>query len=92
VFGDFKYDAIFLISVDGVHCRTYEARKKPTASIYSHKYQGPALSYELGISVFEDRLVWINGPFDASTHDITMFRNEVNLGGFFEFALAVSRC
>ncbi len=59
-----------------MHCKTYEARKNPTAKVYSHKSHGPALAYELGIAVFENRLVWINGPFDASTHDITMFRNE----------------
>ena len=76
VFGEFKDDPIFIISVDGVHCKTYEARKNPTAKVYSHKTHGPGLAYELGIAVFESRLVWINGPFDASVHDITMFRNE----------------
>ena len=25
--------------------------------------------------MYESRLVWINGPFDASVHDITIFRN-----------------
>ena len=75
LFGKFEKDPIFIISVDGVHCRTYEARKKPTADVYSHKSHGPAVSYELGIAVFENRLVWINGPFDASVHDVTIFRN-----------------
>ncbi|KAG7365076.1 DDE superfamily endonuclease [Nitzschia inconspicua] len=75
VFGDFKNDPIFIISVDGVHCRTFEARKKPTGKVYSHKSHGPGLAYELGIAVYESRLVWINGPFDASVHDIMMFRN-----------------
>ena len=65
-----------VISVDGVHCRTYEARKNPTAKVYSHKTHGPGVAYELGIAVYENRLVWINGPFHASTHDITIFRGE----------------
>jgi hypothetical protein len=79
VFGNFdQEETVFLISVDGVHCKTYEARKQPTASVYSHKSHGPALAYELALSVFENRLVWINGPFNASTHDITMFRNHVS--------------
>ena len=30
--------------------------------------------YELGISIRENLLVWINGPFLPSTHDITIFR------------------
>jgi hypothetical protein len=74
--GNFEHDTVFVISVDGVHCKTYEARKHPSAKVYSHKNHGPAVAYELGIAIYEDRLVWIKGPFDASTHDITMFRNE----------------
>ena len=81
VLGNFERDdVVFLISVDGVHCKTYEARKCPTAKVYSHKSKGPALAYELALSVYENRLVWINGPFDASVHDITMFRNHVSAG------------
>ncbi|KAG7340892.1 hypothetical protein IV203_024435 [Nitzschia inconspicua] len=49
VFGEFKNDPIFVISVDGVHCKTYEARKNPTAKVYSHKSHGPAVAYELGL-------------------------------------------
>jgi hypothetical protein len=60
--------------VDGVHCRTGECRKNPTSKRYSHKFGGPGLAYELGISIRENRLVWINGPFLPSTHDITIFR------------------
>jgi hypothetical protein len=78
--GDFEHDTIFIITVDGVHCRTYEARKNPTAKVYSHKTHGPAVAYELGLAIYEDRLVWINGPFDASTHDIAMFRSEHDPG------------
>ena len=28
------------------------------------------------MSVFENRLVWLNGPFPASRHDITIFRED----------------
>jgi hypothetical protein len=62
--------------VDGIHCKTYEARKNPSSKIYSHKSHGPALAYELGISIYENKLVWISGPFKASVHDISMFRND----------------
>lgn len=74
--GDFEYDTVFLLTVDGVHCRTYEARKNPTSKVYSHKNQGPAVAFELGLAIYEDRLVWINGPFDASVHDKTMFESK----------------
>lgn len=73
---EFEQDTIFLISVDGVHCKTYEARKNPSSKIYSHKSSGPALAYELGISIYENKLVWIAGPFPASVHDISIFRND----------------
>ena len=70
MFGNFENDPIFIVSVDGVHCKTYEARKNPTAKVYSHKYHGPGVAYEIGLAIFENRLVWINGPFGASVHDI----------------------
>jgi hypothetical protein len=69
-----KDDAVFIISVDGVHCRTYECRKNPSSKWYSHKHNGPGLTYELAIAIRTNNLVWINGPYKASTHDITMFR------------------
>jgi len=41
---------------------------------YSHKFNGPGLSYELGISIYHSDLVWIRGPAPAATHDLTIFR------------------
>jgi hypothetical protein len=71
---------IFLITVDGVHCSTCEPTH-PTLSknpkYYSHKFKQAALTYELGISVYENKLVWIKGPKPASKHDITVFRSEL---------------
>ena len=45
---------------------------------FSHKFNGPGLSYELAIAIHSNRLVWINGPFPAATSDITIFRSEAN--------------
>ena len=42
---------------------------------YSHKFEGPALDYEIGISLYENKVVWVNDPFKASKHDITIFRS-----------------
>ncbi len=48
--------------------------KHPTMSknpaFYSHKFGSAGLNYELGISVFENKLVWMNGPFKAGKPDI----------------------
>ena len=60
---------VFLMSIDGVHCRIQEPQH-PTLSqdpsYYSHKFNGPALHYELGLSIHKSCLVWINGLFIAS--------------------------
>lgn len=72
--GGFDDEEIFIISVDGVHCRITEVRKDPGAKWYSHKFNASGVSYELGIAVRSNRLVWINGPFPASEHDVTIFR------------------
>ena len=68
-------DAVFCLSVDGVHCRTNEIRTAPSAQLCSHKFNHPAFAYELGISIYENKLVWINGPFYAGVSDITIFRS-----------------
>jgi len=68
---------VFILTVDGVHCPTQEP-KHPTLSknskFYSHKFKQAALAYEIGLSVFENRVLWMNGPFPAATHDVMIFR------------------
>jgi hypothetical protein len=34
------------------------------------------LNYELGISLSESKLVWMNGPFRAGLNDVQVFKNE----------------
>jgi len=67
----------FLISVDGVHCPIQEPTKNHQYSknpkYYSHKFQRSALAYEVGISIFTNQIVWINGPFPAGTGDPDIF-------------------
>ena len=71
---------IFIISVDGVHCRVHEP-KHPLCSKnkehYSHKFKQAGLTYELALSVYLNRLVWMRGPGKASKHDITVFREKL---------------
>ena len=65
------------MTVDGTHCPVEEP-KHPTlsqdTSFFSHKFNRAAVSYELAISTYEQKLIWINGPFPAGTHDITIYR------------------
>jgi hypothetical protein len=64
----------FLLTVDGVHCRVSEAKTVEYKKMYSHKFHQAAFDYEIGLSVYESRLVWVNGPFPASFNDISIFR------------------
>eukprot|EP00934_Nitzschia_sp_Nitz4_P005904 Nitzschia sp. Nitz4//scaffold798_size1094//38//1071//NITZ4_009331-RA/size1094-snap-gene-0.0-mRNA-1//1//CDS//3329558184//5894//frame0 len=66
----------WVISVDGTHCATNEPRTGPTTidrSVYSHKKGRAGLAYEIGISLTESKVVWLNGPFKAGKNDITIF-------------------
>ena len=70
--------AKFIISVD---CRDHKIseKKHPRYNVdqsFASKKHGKhaALKYELALSVWSDKIVWINGPFKATNHDITIFR------------------
>jgi len=76
-FGDIP---IFLVSVDGFHCEIQEPStgtwsKNP--EYYSHKFHKAALAYEVALSVYQNKVVHINGPFKASTQDTTIFKGGV---------------
>jgi len=65
--------------VDGVHCQINEPQH-PTLSknpkYYSHKFHQAGLNYELGLSIFENKLVWLKGPSGSGKPDITFFRKK----------------
>jgi hypothetical protein len=65
---------VFIISVDGTHCRINEPRKEPSSGWYSKKHNKAGLAYELGIAIRSNKLVWINGPFPAGQNDISIYR------------------
>jgi hypothetical protein len=71
---------VFLCTVDGTHCRILEPYHPlycKDTSYYSHKSKKAGLNYEVAISVFENRVVWINGPFPANKHDLTIFQEQL---------------
>lgn len=50
------------VSVDGTDCQIMEPQ--PFSPMwYSHKFHGPGVRYEIGLSVETGRLVWANGPY-----------------------------
>lgn len=69
-------DDILVISVDGTHCWINEPvhpEFSQDSGMFSHKFQHAGLDYELGISLTESKLVWMNGPFPAGNSDRQIF-------------------
>ena len=46
-----------------------------TAQWFSHKSHGPALAYEIAMSLYVNQIAWINWPYPAATAGITIFRH-----------------
>ena len=44
--------------------------------MFSHKFNGPGLKYEVGICLQTGHIVWINGPFEGGMSDSKIFREE----------------
>jgi hypothetical protein len=61
-----------LMSVDGTDCPIMDPWPFDP-KWYSEKFFGPGLKYDVGVSIFGCDIVWINGPFVASTADSTIF-------------------
>jgi len=72
-------EEIYVLSVDGVHFRTNEPRKVPSANWCSHKHKSAGLGYEIGISIWHNQVVWIAGPFQPATHDKTKYEEKDGL-------------
>jgi DDE superfamily endonuclease len=66
-----------LMSVDGTDCPTMESWPFDP-KWYSHKFNGPGVKYEVGVCIKTGYIVWINGPFVASTSDATIFKNTLS--------------
>ena len=68
-----------LVSVDGVDCeRTGRVLNsgRPDKRFFSHKFRGPALRYEVAVSIRTSDIVWIAGPcLPGIWNDITIFRD-----------------
>ena len=67
---------IIFATVDGVHFPIDEFVNF-TDSMFSHKIKHAAVAYEVVVSIYTSEILSINGPFQASTNDLTMFRDKV---------------
>ena len=62
-----------LVSVDGTDFRIVQPAPFDK-KWYSHKFKGPGLRYEVGISIQTSWIVWISGPYPCgSWPDISIF-------------------
>ena len=78
--GDSSDEPIFLVTVDGVHCPIEEPTHDDFSEnriYYSHKINAAGLDYEIAISIFEQKCVFVNGPFEAGKNDISVFRQKL---------------
>ena len=63
------------MSVDGTDFLIFEPSPFWTGW-YSHKFNGPALRYEIAICIQTGQIVWVHGPFPAGAwSDISIFRH-----------------
>ena len=69
-----------IASVDGTHCRieeptldSFEEQRK----CHSRKFESAGLDYEVALSLYQQKCVWIKGPYPAGKPDITVFRKKL---------------
>ena len=85
IFPEFQDTEIYIFGIDTVHMITQEFRTDPSTKWYDFKSHSSGLKYEYAMSIREPKIIWRNGPFPASFHDITIFRggnltNQKSLG------------
>lgn len=68
-------EIVFFLSVDGTHCPIQEPRPFST-KWSSFKLGGkPGVNYEIGLSIKQSKLIWINGPTaPGEQNDLAVFR------------------
>lgn len=80
-------DDLWVITVDGTHVWMNEPKHPEwsmDSAFYSHKHGKAGATYELGISLSTNQLVWINGPFPAGQSDLKVFKKQHGLKRFLE--------
>ena len=81
---------VFLVTVDGINCWTWEKHDHPTMrfnkKLHSHKFKHASLKYEIAVAIYLDHIVWVNGPCRGGKHNLTILweRQEDNSGSLLE--------
>ena len=78
------------ISVDGTDCPVFEPYPF-SKKMYSHKLNGPGVKYEVAVCLKTGKIVWINGPFEGSKNDGSIFREGISTKLYPEEAVEVDR-
>jgi hypothetical protein len=65
---------VFIGSVDGTHFLIEEPRTDPDSMWFSHKWNKPAVAYELALALHESKIIWVSGPHQAGLSDLHIFR------------------
>lgn len=65
------------LPVDTVHIRSQEFRCNPSSKWWSHKSNGPGVSFEVVTDPVDGKIRWTNGPEPASIHDLTFLRGGI---------------
>ena len=71
---------IFALSIDVTDFQTWEKQHdtyNQDPANCSRKFNHCGVKYEIGLSIFESKIQWINGPYKGSVHDITIFRDKL---------------
>ena len=70
---------IFVVTVDGTDCKIWE-KKHPllnkNSKLCSHKFKSAGLKYEIALSVYDSKCVWIAGPFRCGKGDLAVFQGK----------------
>lgn len=72
----------FIISVDGVDFKMWEKKHhlyNKDRKMNSKKHNSCGVKYEIGISTFTAKCVWISGPFRCGKHDLSIYRGDENV-------------
>lgn len=71
---------IWMVSVDGTHLQTQEpgdSEIPKDPSYFSFKHHCAGFNYEVGLSLYESKCIWLSGPHKAGEYnDAKMFREK----------------
>lgn len=68
---------VFCVSVDGKDFKCWEPKHDTLPvdpQMKSSKFRKSGWKYEIALSVWDAKCVWLSGPHKASKHDMTIFR------------------